>query len=139
MRSMATTKRSARPVVLTGHAALLESFSAIAEALTSGGDLAAVLQCIAEESLHLLQATSARVRIPNSAGDELILAATADNEEAEIRLPPADHASYPTSGSPAWKAFRTNSIYIGRGAPRRGISEDEFALHCTVPLTSRNR
>ncbi len=136
---MAVTKRSARPVPVSGDAALLESFTAIAEALTSGGDLTAVLQCIAEEALHLLRATSARVRIPNSAGDELILAATADNEEADIRLPPADHSSYPNSDSAAWKAFETNAIYVGRGAPRRGVSEDHYALHCTVPLTIRDR
>jgi len=119
--------------------ALLESFSAIAEALTSSGDLATVLQCIAEEALHLLHATSARVRMPDASGTQLLLAALADDAEAAIRLPSPDAISYLQTDSIAGKAFRTNRIYVARGAPRRGVPEAQYALHCTVPLTTRNR
>ena len=136
---MLPTKREYRPVPLTGQNALLESFAAIADALTSGGDLSTVLQCVAAESLHLLHAASARVRMPDSTGGQLILAAIADNPEASVRLPPADYASYPNTESAAWKAFQTRRVYIGKGAPRRGVAESEYALHCTVPLTTRNR
>jgi len=131
--------RATRTMPLGGQTALVESFSAIAEALTSSGDLATVLQCIAEESLHLLHATSARVRMPDAAGTHLLLAALADDEEADIHLPPPDPASYLRTDSIAGKAFRTNQIYVARGAPRRGVPEEQYALHCTVPLTTRNR
>ncbi len=131
--------RSARSVPLGGQSALLESFSAIAEALTGSGDLGTVLQCIAEESLRLLHATSARVRMPDATGTQLLLAALADDENSDIRLPPPDFASYLKTDSIAGRAYRTNQIYVARGAPRRGVPEAEFALHCTVPLTTRNR
>ncbi|HEY8292545.1 MAG TPA: GAF domain-containing protein, partial [Thermomicrobiales bacterium] len=110
-----------------------------ADALTGGGDLTTVLQCIAEESLHLLHATSARVRMPDASGTQLLLAALADDEEADIRLPPPDPASYLQTDSIAGRAFRTNQVYVARGAPRRGVPEEQYALHCTVPLTTRNR
>lgn len=126
-------------MTLGGQNALLESFSAIAEALTGSGDLAAVLRCIAEESLRLLHATSARVRMPDATGTHLLLAAFADDEQADIRLPPPDPASHIDTDSIAGKAFRTNRIYVGRGAPRRGIPKEQYALHCSVPLTTRNR
>ena len=131
--------RAARAVSLGGQSALLEGFSAIAESLTSSGDLATVLQCIAEESLHLLHATSARVRMPDATGTQLLLAALADDEEADIRLPPPDPASYLRTDSIAGRAFRTNQIYVARGAPRRGVPEEQYAMHCTVPLTTRKR
>jgi GAF domain-containing protein len=122
-----------------GQSVLLESFSAIAEALTGGGDLTTVLQCIAEESLRLLHATSARVRMPDTTGTQLLLAALADNEEVDIRLPPPDPVSYVRTDSIAGRAFRTNQIYVARGAPRRGIPEEQYVMHCTVPLTTRKR
>ena len=131
--------QSARSVPTGEQGALLESFSAIAEALTGGGDLGTVLQCIAEESLRLLRATSARVRMPDASGTQLLLAALADDEAADVRLPPPDFASYLKTDSIAGRAYRTNQIYVARGAPRRGVPEEEFALHCTVPLTTRNR
>ena len=59
--------------------------------------------------------------------------------QADIRLPPPDFASYLKTDSIAGRAYRTNQIYVARGAPRRGVPEEEFALHCTVPLTTRNR
>ncbi len=122
-----------------GQNALLESFSAIAEALTSSGDLPTVLQCIAEEALHLLHATSARVRMPDASGTQLLLAALADDAEAAILLPPPDAISHVQTDLIAGKAFRTNQIYVARGAPRRGVPKEQYALHCTVPLTTRNR
>lgn len=131
--------RASRTMALGGQNALLESFSAIAEALTGGGDLATVLQCIAEESLRLLHATSARVRMPDATGMQLLLAALADDEESDIRLPPPDPASYVRTDSIAGRAFRTNQIYVARGAPRRGVPEEQYAMHCTVPLTTRHR
>ncbi|HEY8293312.1 MAG TPA: GAF domain-containing protein, partial [Thermomicrobiales bacterium] len=131
--------RVARTMPLSGQNALLESFSAIAEALTGGGDLATVLQCIAEEALRLLHATSARVRMPDATGTQLLLAALADDEGAAIRLPPPDPASYLQTDSIAGKAFRTNQIYVARGAPRRGVPKAQYATHCTVPLTTRKR
>ncbi len=131
--------RVIRTMPLGGQNALLESFSAIAEALTGGGDLATVLQCIAEESLRLLHATSARVRMPDATGTQLLLAALADDEEADFRLPPPDPASYLRTDSIAGRAFRTNQIYVARGAPRRGVPEEQYAMHCTVPLTTRHR
>jgi GAF domain-containing protein len=134
------TRPAARSVPIGKQGALLlESFSAIAEALTSGGDLSAVLQCIAVESLRLLHAISARVRMPDAAGTQLLLAALADDEKSNIRLPPPDFASDLRTDSIAGRAYRTNQIYIARGAPRRGVPEEEFALHCTVPLTTRSR
>jgi GAF domain-containing protein len=135
------TRPAARsvPIGEQGALPLLESFSAIAEALTGGGDLGAVLQCIAVESLRLLHATSARVRMPDATGTQLLLAALADDEQSAIRLPPPDFASYLKTDSIAGRAYRTNQIYVARGAPRRGVPEEEFALHCTVPLTTRNR
>ncbi len=131
--------RATRAMLLGGQNALVESFSAIAEALTGGGDLETVLQCIAEESLHLLHATSARVRMPDATGTQLLLAALADDEEAALRLPPPDSISYLHTDSIAGKAFRTNQIHVARGAPRRGVPEEQYVLHCTVPLTTRNR
>ncbi|MDQ6603017.1 MAG: GAF domain-containing protein, partial [Chloroflexota bacterium] len=131
--------RTPRTVPPGGQNALLESFSAIAEALTSSGDLATVLQCIAEESLRLLHATSARVRMPDATGTQLLLAALADDEESDFRLPPPDPASYLRTDSIAGRAFRTNQVYVARGAPRRGVPEEQYAMHCTVPLTTRNR
>jgi len=129
----------ARTMPPGGQSALLDSFSAIAEALTGGGDLATVLQCIAEESLRLLHATSARVRMPDVTGTQLLLAALADDEQSAIRLPPPDPVSYLRTDAIAGKAFRTNQIYVARGAPRRGVPEEQYALHCTVPLMTRNR
>jgi GAF domain-containing protein/two-component sensor histidine kinase len=129
----------AASVPVGGQGALLESFSAIAEALTSGGDLNDVLQCIAEESLRLLRATSARVRMPDATGTQLLLAALADDEHAGTRMPPPDAISYLATDSIAGRAFRTNRIYVARGAPRRGVPKREYALHCTVPLMTRNR
>jgi len=118
---------------LGGQSALLESFSAIAEALTSSGDLATVLQCIAEEALRLLHATSARVRMPDASGTQLLLAALADDAEATIRLPPPDAISHLQTDSIAGKAFRTNQIYVARGArratTRRPGSAIRLALH----------
>ncbi|MGI8689237.1 MAG: GAF domain-containing protein [Thermomicrobiales bacterium] len=136
---MTQSVRDAPPMPLGGQNALLESFSAIAEALTSSGDLATVLQCIAEEALHLLHATSARVRMPDASGAQLLLAALADDANAATRLPPPDAISHLQTDSIAGKAFRTNQIYVARGAPRRGVPEEQYALHCTVPLTTRNR
>ena len=98
-----------------------------------------MLQCIAVESLRLLHATSARVRMPDATGTQLLLAALADDETSDIRLPPPDFASYLRTDSIAGRAYRTNEIYVARGAPRRGVPEEEFALHCTVPLTTRSR
>ena len=98
-----------------------------------------MLQCIAEESLRLLHATSARVRMPDATGTRLLLAALADDEQSDIRLPPPDFVSYLATDSIAGRAYRTNQIYVARGAPRRGVPEEQFALHCTVPLMTRNR
>ncbi|MGI8856682.1 MAG: GAF domain-containing protein [Thermomicrobiales bacterium] len=137
--TMRIPARSVRSVPLGEQSALLESFSAIAEALTGSGDLSTVLQSIAEESLRLLHAISARVRMPDATGTQLLLAALADDETSAIRLPPPDFASYLKTDSIAGRAYRTNEIYVARGAPRRGVPEEEFALHCTVPLMTRNR
>ncbi|MCA1724087.1 MAG: GAF domain-containing protein, partial [Thermomicrobia bacterium] len=131
--------RAARTMLPGGQSALLESFSAIAEALTGGGDLTTVLQCIAVESLRLLHATSARVRMPDATGTYLLLAALADDEEADNRLPPPDPTSHLQTDSIAGRAFRTNQIFVGRGAPRRGVVDAQYALHCSVPFMTRNR
>src|SRR5436305_9103165 len=90
---MATPRNVAPDGSFDGQNPLLKSFSAIAEALTSGGDLATILRCIAEEALHVLRATSARVRIPDASGTQLLLAAVADDADASIRMPPPDSAT----------------------------------------------
>lgn len=137
--TMSIEKPTGLGVPVGEQGALLESFSAIAGALTGGGDLSTVLQCIAEESLRLLHATSARVRMPDGTGSQLLLAACADNADAPVRLPPPDPAIDLDDTSPAGKAYLTNRIFLDRGAPRLGVPEDQYALHCTVPLTTRNR
>ncbi|MHB8645636.1 MAG: GAF domain-containing protein [Thermomicrobiales bacterium] len=137
--TMTGPARASRAMPRGEQSALLESFSAIADALTSSGDLTTVLQCIAEESLRLLHATSARVRLPDATGTQLLLAALADDETAAVHLSPPDPASYLRTDAIAGKAFRTNQISVARGAPRRGAPEEQYALYCTVPLTTRNR
>src|SRR5947209_17994722 len=118
---MATPSRIAPGDRAGGQSALLESFSAIAEALTSGGDLATVLQSIAAEALYLLRAVSARVRIPDATGTQLLLAAVADDERATLRLPPPDLATPIATDPIAGEPFRTGQIRGPQGAPRGGI------------------
>src|SRR5215472_16207469 len=113
MAARPSTKRAAVTVPEAGQGALLESFSAIAEALTSGGDLNHVLRVIAAQSLRLLRATTARIRLPDSTGTQLLLATYVDDESAPIRLPPPDYISYLATDAAAGKAFRTNRIYVG--------------------------
>ncbi len=129
-----TTGRAGQPVSLGGENALLESFSAIADALTSGGDLSTVLQCIAEESLHLLDATSARVRMPDASGTQLVIAALADDEESEIRLPPPDTIIDLSSSELAVEAFRTNRDLRRRAVPRAAVSR-----RINTPITAPSR
>lgn len=118
---------------------LLESFSAIADALTSGGDFATVLQCIAEEALRLLHATSARVRVPDASGRQLILASVADDEAASIRMPPPELITAVATDPIAGEPFRTGRLRVARGTPGRGTPGAPHALYCSVPLIIRGR
>src|SRR4051794_36036018 len=119
-----TAQRFAHSVPLSEQSALLESFSAIAEALTGGGDLATVLRCVADEALRLLRATSARVRIPDATGTRLLLAAVADDDEAAVPLPPPDTIMEIATDPIAGAAYRMRQIYLAQGIPEvpSGIS-----------------